>query len=193
LLTAVFKFAQRLKLRKIFNFLAQPLCIQALKYLKKEISRVAPKLFYVLPSPVMEGDTKMYEQGRYSEGRNIRLMVVEDDPGVGYAVSRWLQDQNIRSVLATSTHEAVEMLRDVIFIESTFDGLLVDYNLPDENGFKVIEQFRDEFPYMPVALMSGSDAPHLLEWAKDHKVPLFAKPLKLDALGSWLESLKQIA
>ena len=141
----------------------------------------------------MEGDTKMYDQGRFSEGRNIRLMVVEDDPGVGYAVSRWLQDQNIRSVLATTTHEAVEMLRDVIFIESTFDGLLVDYNLPDENGFKVIEQFRDEFPYMPVALMSGSDSPHLLEWAKDHKVPLFPKPLKLDALGSWLESLKQIA
>lgn len=135
----------------------------------------------------------MYGQGRFSEGRNIRLMVVEDDPGVGYAVSRWLQDQNIRSVLATSTHEAVEMLRDVIFIESTFDGLLVDYNLPDDNGFKVIEEFRDEFPYMPVALMSGSESPELLKWARDRKIPLFVKPLKLDALQSWLESLKQTA
>ncbi len=135
----------------------------------------------------------MYGQGRFSEGRNIRLMVVEDDPGVGYAVSRWLQDQNIRSVLATSTHEAVEMLRDVIFIESTFDGLLVDYNLPDDNGFKVIEEFRDEFPYMPVALMSGSDSPELMQWVKERKIPLFVKPLKLDALQGWLESLKQTA
>jgi len=135
----------------------------------------------------------MYGQGRFSEGRNIRLMVVEDDPGVGYAVSRWLQDQNIRSVLATTTHEAVEMLRDVIFIESTFDGLLVDYNLPDDNGFKVIEEFKEEFPYMPVALMSGSDSPELMQWVKERKIPLFVKPLKLDALQSWLESLKQTA
>lgn len=135
----------------------------------------------------------MYGQGRFGEGRNIRLMVVEDDPGVGYAVSRWLQDQSIRSVLATTTHEAVEMLRDVIFIESTFDGLLVDYNLPDAKGFKVIEEFRDEFPYMPVALMSGSDSPELMQWVKERKIPLFAKPLKLDALQGWLESLKQTA
>lgn len=135
----------------------------------------------------------MDDPGRYSDGRNIRLMVVEDDPGVGYAVSRFLQDQNIRSVLATTTTEAVEMLRDVIFIESTFDGLLVDYNLPDDTGFRVIEEFRDEFPYMPVALMSGSDSPELVQWVKERKIPLFPKPLKLDELQCWLESLKQTA
>jgi len=45
-----------------------------------------------------------------------RLLVVDDDPGVGYAVTRWLQDQNIRSVLAASTDEALQMLRDMVFI-----------------------------------------------------------------------------
>lgn len=135
----------------------------------------------------------MFGRGRFTDGKNIRLMVVEDDPGVGYAVSRWLQEQNIRSVLATTTHEAVEMLRDVIFIESTFDGLLVDYNLPDDTGLRVIEEFRDEFPYMPVALMSGSDSSELSDWVSAKKVPFFRKPLHLDELQTWLESLKQPA
>jgi CheY-like chemotaxis protein len=142
---------------------------------------------------VSEREPKMIAQGRMTEKKHIRLMVVEDDPGVGYAVSRWLQDQNVRSVLATTTHEAVEMLRDVIFIESTFDGLLVDYNLPDDTGFRVIEEFRDEFPYMPVALMSGSDSNELQAWADRRRIPLFPKPLKLDHLQAWLEALKQTA
>jgi DNA-binding NtrC family response regulator len=122
-----------------------------------------------------------------------RLMIVEDDSGVGYAVTRWLNDQQVRTVLATTTDEATQMLRDVVFIESRFDGLLVDYNLPDATGVRVIQQFRDEFPNMPVAVMTGSVDIALELWLKKQSIPLFRKPLQLDALQTWVDSIRKSA
>jgi DNA-binding response OmpR family regulator len=134
----------------------------------------------------------MVAMGR-EKTRHIRLMVVEDDPGVGYAVSRWLQEHEVRSVLATSTGEAMEMLRDIIFIEAAFDALLVDYNLPDATGVRVIQEFRDEFPTVPVALMTGNDDISLEVWTKARKIPLFKKPLKMDEVSEWIEGIRQTA
>jgi CheY-like chemotaxis protein len=128
---------------------------------------------------------------RNSAARCLKLMVVEDDPGVGYAVSRWLQDQSVRSVLATSTHEAMDMLRDVVFIDSAFDGLLVDYNLGDATGVRVIQQFRDEFPKIPVAVMTGSVDISLELWLKTRDIPLFRKPLKMEALQGWVDGVNE--
>lgn len=122
-----------------------------------------------------------------------RLLVVDDDPGVGYAVTRWLQEQNIRSVLAVSTDEALELLRDMVFIESEFDGLLVDYNLPGATGCRVIEQFQMDFPQVPVALMTGANDIALELWVRARAIPLFRKPLDMRELKSWVDGLKKAA
>ena len=128
-----------------------------------------------------------------SSKRSARVMIVEDDPGVSYAVSRWLQEQNVKSVVAESTHEALNMLRDVVFIESSFDGLLVDYNLPDATGMRVIQEFREEFPTVPVALMTGNVNIYMELWLRARNIPLFRKPLELVSLQAWVESLKGAA
>ena len=134
----------------------------------------------------MEGRRQVRKDGK----RNLRVMIVEDDPGVGYAVSRWLSEQQVRSVLATTTQEAMEMLRDVLFIESAFDGLLVDYNLPDATGMRIIQEFRDEFPRVPVALMTGNTDISVEVWTKTRAIPLFRKPLNMDELQNWLDKIK---
>ena len=120
-----------------------------------------------------------------------RLMVVDDDPGVGYAVTRWLQEQNIRSVLASTCDEALQMLRDIVFIESEFDGLLVDYNLPGATGCRIIEEFQMDFPQVPVALMTGSNDITLEMWVRSRHIPLFRKPLDLRELKEWVDSLRK--
>ena len=126
--------------------------------------------------------------------KKLRLLVVEDDAGVAYSVCRWLREQeDVRSVLAANTQEAIEVLRDIIFIESTFDALLVDYNLGDSTGVRVIQEFRDEFPIVPIALMSGSEDISLERWTRAQDIPLFRKPLKLDQLHDWLEGIRDSA
>ena len=132
----------------------------------------------------------MESPSRDTAKRAAKILIVEDDPGVSYAVSRWMQEQNVKSVIAESTQEALDMLRDVVFIEATFDGLLVDYNLPDATGMRVIQEFRDEFPNMPVALMTGNVNIYMELWLRARKIPLFRKPLELVSLQAWVEALK---
>ena len=118
------------------------------------------------------------------------LMVVEDDPGVGYAVTRWLQSLSVKPILATTTREALELINDVAFIEANLDGLLVDYNLPDATGVRVIQEFVEEFPGIPVAIMTGSNDLSLEMWAQSNKVPIFHKPLHMPDMLTWIEKLK---
>ena len=122
--------------------------------------------------------------------RQTSLMVVEDDPGVGYAVARWLASQQIKAVLVTSVREAMQMLQDLVFIEAKFDGLLVDYNLPDATGCRVIQEFQAEFPKLPVALMTGAENISLEIWLKARRIPLFRKPLKIKELETWLQTIR---
>jgi DNA-binding NtrC family response regulator len=129
----------------------------------------------------MEGAQKIMK-------RAARMMIVEDDSGVSYAVSRWLQELNVKSVVAGSTREALDLLRDSVFIESSFDGLLVDYNLPDSTGVRVIQQFRDEYPDLPVALMTGGNNLYMELWLRARNIPLFRKPLDLPSLQAWVET-----
>lgn len=108
-------------------------------------------------------------------------------------MTRWLQEQNIRSVLASTTDEALEMLRDMVFIESEFDGLLVDYNLPGATGCRVIEEFMLDFPETPVALMTGSNDIALELWVRSRHIPLFRKPLNMRELKNWVEQIRMTA
>ncbi len=124
---------------------------------------------------------------------SLRIMLVEDDPGVSYALTRWLRDKNARPVLATTTHEAMDLLRDVVFIEGRFDALLVDYRLPDATGVRVIQEFQDGFPHVPVALMTGSEDITLEIWARARSIPLFRKPLQLDQIDAWLTMVRRTA
>ena len=118
------------------------------------------------------------------------LMVVEDDPDVGYAVTRWLKSLSIKPVLATTTREALELINDVAFIEANLDGLLADYNLPDATGVSVIKEFVEQFPGIPVAIMTGQDDLSLEKWARENNVPLFRKPLHMPEVLAWIEKLK---
>jgi DNA-binding NtrC family response regulator len=122
--------------------------------------------------------------------RGLRLLVVEDDPGVSYAVCRWLQEENVQPVLAATVHEAMTMLQDLVFIEATCDAVLADYHLPDATGLRVIRAFCDSYPGLPVAMMSGASDLGMELWVKKWNIPLFRKPLKLDELRDWLAMVR---
>ena len=117
------------------------------------------------------------------------LLLVEDDPDIGLFLKRWMELQNVRPVLATSVREAMQMVRDVAFIEANFDGLLVDYRLPDATGVRVIQEFLADFPGMPVALMTAHFDISLELWVKSRGIPLFRKPLEFDTIKKWLRHI----
>jgi CheY-like chemotaxis protein len=117
------------------------------------------------------------------------ILVVDDDEAIRYSLARWLKGRGARVIEAANTHDAIEMLRDASFIDVNVDGLLVDYRLPDATGCRVILEFADEFPGVPMALMTGINDLSLELWLRARGIPLFRKPLDLDALGEWIGTL----
>jgi two-component system OmpR family response regulator len=124
-----------------------------------------------------------------TDGSSPCILVVDDDEAIRYSVTRWLKQHGARVIEAANTSDAIEMVRDASFIDVKVDGLLVDYQLPDATGCRVILEFSDEFPGVPMALMTGKDDLSLELWLRSRGVPLFRKPLDLIALAAWLERL----
>jgi two-component system OmpR family response regulator len=119
------------------------------------------------------------------------ILVVDDDEAIRYSLARWIKERGARVIEAANTRDAVEMLRDASFIDARVDGLLVDYQLPDATGCRVILEFADEFPGVPMALMTGKDDLSLELWLRSRGIPLFRKPLDIEALETWLGTLGQ--
>lgn len=121
--------------------------------------------------------------------RSLRLLVLEDDAGVGYALGRWLRERHVQPILAATTADAMTMLQDAAFIQVSFDGLLADYNLPDASGMRVIQHFCKEYPALPVALMTGAWDLTLELWTRARHIPLFRKPLQMGEVEDWLQQV----
>ncbi|MCZ7646408.1 MAG: response regulator [Planctomycetota bacterium] len=117
------------------------------------------------------------------------LLIVEDEEDVRYFLGHWIRRQGLLPVLAKDAREAMELLGDMRFIESSFDALLVDYRLPDATGCRIVRACLDESPRMPVALMTAYFDLSLELWLRARNVPLMRKPLDLGQLRAWLERI----
>lgn len=121
--------------------------------------------------------------------RKPSLLIVEDEADIRFFLDHWLRKQGLRPVLAQNAREAMELLGDMRFIGAAFDGLLVDYRLPDATGCRIIRACLDETPGMPVALMTAYFDLSLELWLRARHVPLLRKPLDLSQLRGWLDRI----
>ena len=119
-----------------------------------------------------------------------RVMVVDADSVAMVRITRWLQHQHVRVVGASSSAEAKEMLNDVLFIESLFDGLLASHDLPDSSGAHLIQEFQEALPQLSAGLFVAEQSLLMTEWAHTRRVALLQKPLADNALQTWLDDMK---
>jgi DNA-binding response OmpR family regulator len=81
-----------------------------------------------------------------------RLLVVEDDPDQSRAVRDRLELYGYAVSCAKDGRVAMEMLQT----EDTFDGILLDLNLPHVPGIQLLAKTRQSLPHVPVLVMSAS-------------------------------------
>jgi two-component system OmpR family response regulator len=84
----------------------------------------------------------------------ISVLLVEDDAEIGELISRYLEN-NAMSVKLVTNGEAM----DDEFANSDFDILILDLNLPGEDGFSICRRVR-----------SGKDIPIVIVTAQDEDV-----------------------
>jgi CheY-like chemotaxis protein len=101
-----------------------------------------------------------------------RLLVVEDDPDQSRAVRDRLEHYGYAVSCAEDGQFAMEMLQ----AEASFDGVLMDLNLPQVPGIQILAAARHALPHLPVLVMSASSC--RLRAAKETKLAsgYIAKP-----------------
>jgi len=99
------------------------------------------------------GKDIIYEVGMASQAPVKRLLVVEDDPDQSSAVRDRLELYGYAVTCAQDGRTAMEILQT-----DSFDGVLLDMNLPQIPGVEVLAATRHVLPHVPVVVMSASSS-----------------------------------
>src|SRR5690348_12212234 len=82
----------------------------------------------------------------------MRLLVVEDDPGMAAVLVRGLREAGF-AVDATSTGTEALWLAG----ETRYDAILLDVGLPDLDGLTVVSRLRSGGRWAPILLLTARD------------------------------------
>jgi DNA-binding NarL/FixJ family response regulator len=95
----------------------------------------------------------------------VKILVVDDHPLIREALRQVLQalDQQLDMLEAQSCEEALDLTRG----HPDISLILLDLALPGQDGFETLRRLRDEFPGIPVVVLSASDQPDTVMRAID--------------------------
>ena len=112
-------------------------------------------------------------------GGEVRILVVDDEPGVRRYVSRILEDEGFQVAEAADGAEALELVR----AEPGGWSLVVsDIVMPRCNGVELHQALAGLVPGVPIILMSGHATADLLERGIVAPCGVLAKPFDAERL-----------
>jgi len=85
----------------------------------------------------------------------IRILLVEDNPGDARLLQEMLADEGEDTTEMLHVEQLSAAL-DLLAIES-FDVILLDLGLPDSSGIETFDRMYEEYPDVPVVVLSGLD------------------------------------
>ena len=112
--------------------------------------------------------------------RSRRILVVDDNRAIRNVISRMLRLMGFDVALAGNGIEAL-----AAFIESSFDLVVTDLQMPTMDGSKLAQLVKERSPNTPVILITGTDGETV--WKKVTKGSVDSvifKPFKLEDFQS---------
>jgi two-component system chemotaxis response regulator CheY len=110
-----------------------------------------------------------------------RILVVDDEAGLGDALRRVLERNGHEVRVAVSGLEGARRYR-----EQPADLAIIDIHMPEMDGLELLVQFRTVAPAMPVIVMSGGAQTGGLDLLGDARLlgafATLAKPFSIDEL-----------
>ena len=98
------------------------------------------------------------------------ILVVDDSPLVSNFVKK-IFSKNYEVIIASDGQKAIDIVNDDS-VRSRIKTCLLDLNMPNVNGFQVMDHFREKgfFVRTPVAIISGAEDAESIEKAKAYPV-----------------------
>ncbi len=108
--------------------------------------------------------------------REERVLVIDDEKGIGECVAYLLRREKYDCVVTTTGKAGLEKLRS-----EAFDLVITDLKLPDSSGLDVISAVKDLDPETPVILMTGfSSVESAIEALRKGAIDYIIKPFNND-------------
>ena len=111
-----------------------------------------------------------------------RILVVDDDPGIGLMLTKALARHGFQVDAATSADEAVEKSE-----ATSYDAALVDLVMPGRDGAELSETLRRRFPGLPIGLLTGYTHSPLIPAFEKSGMAVFKKPILIQDLVEFLQ------
>ena len=112
-----------------------------------------------------------------TEERPPRVLVIDDDPSVRQVVRFLLAAFGYEShTAADGPSGLVELAR------GGWDLVVTDLEMPEMNGWHVIEAIRQRVPTMPIVMITAFSDPDVMRRAGELGVPVIAKPFAMATL-----------
>lgn len=108
------------------------------------------------------------------------ILVVEDDPDTLTVISQLLELNNFSCVKASCLADARQA-----FEAKSFDAMLLDYVLPDGDGFSYVDEIHENESYrkVPIIMLTGFPAKVSVEELQNPKIYSYIeKPYEQDEL-----------
>jgi DNA-binding NtrC family response regulator len=121
-----------------------------------------------------------------SIGDPLRVLVVEDEPLLRWAISETLSTSG---AIVSLAGDAAAALHALAAATPAVDVVLLDLCLPDSRDLALLSTIRRRWPDIAVVIMTAHAAPDVLEGARSLRVQtILAKPFDLHDLPAILRA-----
>lgn len=118
-------------------------------------------------------------------GKNRRILIVDDDAGIRFALLVALSGMGYEAAAASSGSEALNVL-----LRNPYDLVITDLQMPGMDGWTLISLIKDRFPNIPVVLMTGQEKEEVMKDPRRSCIDsAIFKPLKLKELEKELKEM----
>jgi len=86
-------------------------------------------------------------------GKNIKILLIEDNPGDAYLIEEHLEEFanfSYELVIVETLGEALSVLT-----KKSFDVILLDLELPDSYGINTFLSIHNKNPFIPIIILTG--------------------------------------
>ena len=109
------------------------------------------------------------------------ILLVDDDPGVRYALTEVLADRGYRVVAVDSGLRALTALAGV-------DVVVTDLSMPGMDGLELVTQIAARAPELPVILLTAHSSENLVRIASSRGAcSCLSKPFDIDEIARVIE------